>query len=217
MADWFKNAIVRGVDLYPPPSARVPPNCFLEVDDVLNKWTWRQQFDMIHMRHLLGAFNAEEWESLYKQCYRYLKPGGWIEQIEPELCLRADNAFLKDSNPLAAYGPLLTRCAERAGRKLDTAVNIRPMLEKAGFTEIQEKEYKVPLGSWRREKNLKMAGQINVAQWVLGVEGWAMWLLTKYGEPEPWEMKRAEDFAKAVRRGIMRAEREGGVHYYHYA
>jgi hypothetical protein len=62
-------ATVRGVDLYPPPVGWVPPNCILEVDDVLEEWTWRQKFDLIHMRLLLGAFTPEEWGNVYKKCY----------------------------------------------------------------------------------------------------------------------------------------------------
>lgn len=62
-------ATVRGVDLYPPPVSWVPPNCILEVDDILEDWTYRQPFDLIHMRLLLGAFTPEEWDRVYRQCY----------------------------------------------------------------------------------------------------------------------------------------------------
>jgi hypothetical protein len=33
----FPNAIVRGVDLFPPPVTWMPPNCIMEVDDVLQE------------------------------------------------------------------------------------------------------------------------------------------------------------------------------------
>jgi hypothetical protein len=65
-SDGLISATVRGVDLYPPPVGWVPPNCILEVDDVLEEWTWRQKFDLIHMRLLLGAFTPEEWGKVYK-------------------------------------------------------------------------------------------------------------------------------------------------------
>ncbi|KAJ5291500.1 hypothetical protein N7478_000751 [Penicillium angulare] len=41
VADMFPDAVVRGVDLFPPPGSWIPPNCIFEVDDVLQKWTWR--------------------------------------------------------------------------------------------------------------------------------------------------------------------------------
>lgn len=63
-------ATVRGVDLFPPPVEWLPPNCILEVDDVLQEWTWRQPFDLVHMRQLIGAFTPAEWDALYEQCYK---------------------------------------------------------------------------------------------------------------------------------------------------
>lgn len=62
-------AVVRGVDLFPPPVTWMPPNCVFEVDDVLRDWTWRDPFDFIHLRLMLGAFTPEGWDQVYKQCY----------------------------------------------------------------------------------------------------------------------------------------------------
>lgn len=56
-------------DLYPPPVQWVPANCILEVDDVTKEWLWKQKFDLIHMRLLLGAFTPEERDAVYKSCY----------------------------------------------------------------------------------------------------------------------------------------------------
>jgi hypothetical protein len=64
-------ATVRGVDLFPPPIKWMPPNCVLEVDDILQPWTWQQPFDLIHMRILDAAFTPEENAQLYQQCYEY--------------------------------------------------------------------------------------------------------------------------------------------------
>lgn len=47
----------------------MPPNCVLEVDDVLQEWTWREPFDLIHMRIMIGSFDPGEWDRVYKQCY----------------------------------------------------------------------------------------------------------------------------------------------------
>ncbi|CAG8225699.1 unnamed protein product, partial [Penicillium nalgiovense] len=63
------DATVRGVDLFPPPVNWVPPNCLLEVDDVVQEWTWSKKFDLIHMRHMTGSFSPPEWELVYKRCY----------------------------------------------------------------------------------------------------------------------------------------------------
>ena len=62
-------ATVRGVDLFPPPVPWLPPNCFLEVDDVVQPWTWRDPFDLVHLRLLDAAFTPQETDQLYQQCY----------------------------------------------------------------------------------------------------------------------------------------------------
>lgn len=60
---------MRGVDLYPAPTTWLPPNCIMEVDDVLQEWTWRDKFDLVHLRQMMGAFTPDEWATFYKQCY----------------------------------------------------------------------------------------------------------------------------------------------------
>jgi hypothetical protein len=43
-----------------------------------------------------------------------------------------------------------------------------------------------PLGQWARDQKYKEAGTVNYQHWMSGMEGWAMWLLTKFGAPHPW-------------------------------
>lgn len=81
VADRFSAATVIGVDLYPPPKKWLPSNCVLEVDDIAKPWTWSHKFDLIHLRYMLGSFTNSAWDSLYKQAYENLEPGGWIEQV----------------------------------------------------------------------------------------------------------------------------------------
>lgn len=61
---------VHGVDLSPPPQDYVPPNCILEVDDIMKPWTWSNKWDLIHIRNLVGAFSEDEFRRVYKQAFR---------------------------------------------------------------------------------------------------------------------------------------------------
>lgn len=56
---------------------------FWVVDDALKTWTYKERFDLIHMRDMFGAFTDSQWTGVYKQAYKNLMPGGWIEQVEP--------------------------------------------------------------------------------------------------------------------------------------
>lgn len=76
VADRYPSAVVRGVDLYPPPETWIPPNCKLEVDDMLKPWMLKEEgkFDLIHLRLLVGAFAPQQWTGVYKQAYEYVCP-----------------------------------------------------------------------------------------------------------------------------------------------
>lgn len=65
-----ETASVRGVDLFPPPVTWMPPNCILEVDNILEPWTWNEEQDLIHIRIMIGSFDPSEWETVYTQCYK---------------------------------------------------------------------------------------------------------------------------------------------------
>jgi chemotaxis methyl-accepting protein methylase len=43
-----------------------------EVDDLLQEWTWSEPFDFIYLRHMLGSFDDEGWDTLYKRCYEFV-------------------------------------------------------------------------------------------------------------------------------------------------
>lgn len=74
VADRFPNLTVHGVDLFPPPESWVPPNCILEVDDVTERWTWSNKWDLIHLRWLMGSFTEQGWKNLYAQAYEWVPP-----------------------------------------------------------------------------------------------------------------------------------------------
>jgi hypothetical protein len=211
-ADNFPTATVHGVDMFPPPTVWVPPNCILEVEDVNQDWTWRKSFDLIHMRLMLGAFTSDEWERLYTQCYEHTRPGGWIEQLELDVRVMSDDASLDPSSLLASWGDNFLGCGSRAGRELNTQLTMRDRIEKAGYTNVHERLYKCPIGRWPRDRMLKEAGGINFEHWSGGLEGWAMFLLTKFGEPQPWTADEVLVYVAKVRQELL----DQKLHIWHY-
>ncbi|KGO75622.1 hypothetical protein PITC_050520 [Penicillium italicum] len=186
VADMFPTASVRGVDLFPPPVTWMPPNCILEVDNIAQDWTWNEPQDLIHMRIMIGSFDDAEWTRVYQQCYDNIRPGGWIEQLEASPYIECDDDSLPADNILRSWGPALSACGKRAGRPLETIDMMQEAFRKAGFVDVHEKEYKWPIGPWARDQKFKEAGTVNYQHWMSGMEGWAMWLLCKFGAPKPW-------------------------------
>ncbi|OAL31019.1 hypothetical protein AYO20_08440 [Fonsecaea nubica] len=205
-------ATVYGVDLSPPPSNWVPPNCFLQVDDVLEEWTWRQDFDLIHMRLMLGAFTDTEWTAVYKKCFDNLRSGGYIEQVELDVRVMSDDGSLAPDSLLAGWGQTFLDCARRAGRPLDTQLTMKAKIEAAGFVDVQEHLYKCPIGAWPKDPLLKDAGRINLTHWSSGLDGWAMMLLTRWGAPEPWTADEARVYVARVREELKKRR----LHIWHY-
>ncbi|PLN84923.1 S-adenosyl-L-methionine-dependent methyltransferase [Aspergillus taichungensis] len=213
IADMYPSATVRGVDLYPPPVNWEPPNCVFEVDDILRDWTWSEPFDLIHLRMMLGAFTPEGWDRLYQQCYENLTPGGWIEHMELDVRLQSDDDTLKEDSYLGGWGPMFIGCGERSGRSLLTQETMRGAMEKAGFVDMHEKLYKIPLGPWPKNKILKEIGRLQYFHWTSALEGWALWLLTKYGAPSPWTNDEVQAYLAKIQVELQNPH----IHGYEYA
>lgn len=60
---------------------------------------------------------------------------------------------------------------------------MRDSISQAGFVDIHEKRYKWPIGPWAKDPVLKEAGRLHLEQWIAGVEGWVLFLLTKWARP----------------------------------
>lgn len=202
MADMLPDTLVRGVDLFPPPVTWIPPNCILEVDDVLEDWTWRDKFDLIHIRHGLGAFTPAEWDRLYSQCYENLEPGGWFEQMEMNICCECDDNSIPPDNVLFTWGPRFFAAGEKLGKSLDITGTMRGSIEKAGFVDVHEQTTKWPIGPWPKDKSLKEAGAVNLQHWLAGMEGYSMFLLTKYGDPVPWTRDEVLVYVAQMRKAL---------------
>lgn len=202
VADKFPNAVVRGVDLYPAPIDWCPPNCFIEVDDLLQPWTWREKFDLIHLRHGIGAFTPSEWDLLYKQAYDNLEPGGWFEEMEMNIACECDDESIPEDSVLFTWGPRFFAAGDKLGKSLDITKTMRASIEKAGFVDIHEKVKKWPIGAWPREKSLREAGIVNIQHWLAGMEGYSMYLLTKYGDPVPWTREEVVVYLAQMRKEL---------------
>jgi hypothetical protein len=48
-----------------------------------------------------------------------------------------------------------------------------------GFVDVEQKKYKLPVGSWPSDRQLKEIGRYNLLYCDLGAEGWALWTLSK--------------------------------------
>jgi hypothetical protein len=75
---------------------------------------------------------------------------------------------------------LAIECGEKFGKSFTVAEDSRAFMEKAGFVNVEHKTFKWPIGPWPRDRKMKEIGAYNRVGWDEGINGWAMFLFTKY-------------------------------------
>ncbi|KAL7269818.1 hypothetical protein RUND412_007501 [Rhizina undulata] len=200
IADQYSEAEIIGVDLSPIQPNWVPPNVKFEVDDVEEVWPYQENsFDYIHFRHLAG--HIYDWPKIYRQAFKALKPGGWIEVQDI-----ADAASCDDGSvPPSSFWPQFVNNYERAkiaaGMEHNSvATGARAALKDLGCVDVQRKVVNLPLGPWakgRHEKELGLYWRQNCLE---GVEAYA---LAPFTRVLGWEKKAVDEFLVKVRVDLM--------------
>ena len=83
-------------------------------------------------------------------------------------------------------------------------------MEEAGFVRVTSKDYKLPIGTWALDENLKEIGEINKAIFFTEMEGFAL----KLGKDDlGWSNKEMQVLFAQTRLAL----KETGCHaYYHW-
>jgi ubiquinone/menaquinone biosynthesis C-methylase UbiE len=117
-----------------------------EIEDCTQDWTFRDEdFDYVHMRWLLGSI--QDWKALMQEAYRVLRPGGYLEILEPSAIITSDDGTVTETCPMGQWGKIFINGGKKIGRSFtvyedDTQ---RKSMEAAGFVDIEEFNYKVSL------------------------------------------------------------------------
>ena len=86
---------------------------------------------------------------------------------------------------------------------MDLIKTMRASIEKAGFVEVHEKNVKWPIGPWPKDKTLKELGSVNLRHWLTGMEGYTMYLMTKFGSPAPWSAEEVQVYNARIRKELL--------------
>ncbi|KAK1545784.1 UMTA [Colletotrichum paranaense] len=179
-ADEFPSAEVIGVDISPIQPSWVPPNCKFQIDDIEADWTWPTEFfDYVHIRHLEGC--VSDWPKLYSQAFEHLIPGGYIEVNE--LDLEDYSQALGDNLPrdhvYRRWAKIMFESMDRLGKtgKQTRDHGIANGMRNAGFVDIVEKSWPIPIGGWASDPKLKEVGAVNLQYIDQSLEGFGTFLL----------------------------------------
>jgi len=195
IADQYESAEVVGTDLSPIQPTFVPPNCKFEIDDASAEWTFTlNSTDLVFMRFMLGCFT--DWTAVYREAFKCLKPGGWLEHHEVGPDPRSEDGTVTPDHPFGRWGDLIFQAGDAIGKTYRTAYSTKKWMEDAGFINVVEKDYKFPVGRWPADTRMKELGMWFRAYFEDGMEGYAMALLTRVLK---WEYAEAQVFFAHLR------------------
>jgi len=81
-------------------------------------------------------------------------------------------------------------------------------MELVGFVNVVERVFKVPIGGWPADPKLRELGQWTLLEFVTGIEGYAMALLTRV---MGWNTNEVHVFLAQVRAAVC----DRSIHSYH--
>ncbi|EOD51843.1 putative sam dependent methyltransferase protein [Neofusicoccum parvum UCRNP2] len=197
-ADAHPEAEVVGTDLSPTQPGWVPANCRFEIDDANEPaWTWRDgSFDYVHVRSLFGCIS--DWPRFYREAFRCLRPGGYIEHVEMGRKFKSPDGSLPDGCALSQLDGLGAEVCERIGKPGDVIYRMRDWLKEGEWEDVTQVEYKWPTGPWPSDPKLKELGQWSRLHLLEGVENWTLAMLTRvlgysFEEAQVWIAKIKAD------------------------
>ncbi|KAI9779303.1 MAG: hypothetical protein M1816_003616 [Peltula sp. TS41687] len=130
-----------------PPNIKPPPNLQFVKADAEKPWPFGQ-FSFIHGRMITSGIH--DWPRLLARCWDHLEPGGWLELLD--VChpyrLEEDPTADSDPSPFIQFGDITERCWSSSGLDFRASTKHIERLRDLGFMDLDEEEFKWPLGEW---------------------------------------------------------------------
>ncbi|KAI9642036.1 hypothetical protein NHQ30_009907 [Ciborinia camelliae] len=208
MGDAFPKAEVQATDLSPIQPLSVPENVHFYIDDASDDdWILPpNHFDYIHTRVLLGCFT--DFDTVIKRGFHYTKPGGYMESQEIMFTPYCDDESIPESWPFLEWVGYVNKAAMKAGRSMNIASNLKTWYEAAGFVDVQEKIYKLPVNPWSEDKHLQKLGEMSEENWLACLSSFSMALFSRI---LGWKQEQIEVYLVNVRKSIPNRS----IHAYH--
>ncbi|OHE91811.1 hypothetical protein CORC01_12885 [Colletotrichum orchidophilum] len=204
-ADEHPEAEVYGVDLSPVQTEAIPPNVRFEVDDVEEPWTYSIPFDYIHTRMM--TMSVTDWSKLFKQAFKHLEVGGYLEIQECDLNPRCDDGTLRSDHAMSKWLRLIGEAMEIFGRPFVDIPALVSVMEEAGFVDVKIETYKWPINEWPKDPHYKEIGSWTNANFMEGLEAWT---LAPYTRALNWTNEEVLIFLAEVRSNL----RNRNIHAY---
>ncbi|KAM3563268.1 hypothetical protein ARSEF4850_002425 [Beauveria asiatica] len=157
-------AHVTAVDLNRVQPARIPPNMTtvqLNIED--DSWApLPTDYDLVHMRLLLGSIHDTLWEAVYKNAFKHTAcQSGVIHQVEIDWVPQWENTAAPSNSALLQWSQLFLKGMDGFQRSARvSSYKVRHMMEAAGYIEFDETIIRCCASPWCDDAHEKL-----VAKW----------------------------------------------------
>ncbi|PGH00236.1 hypothetical protein GX51_05933 [Blastomyces parvus] len=207
MGDLYPSADLTGVDLSPIQPRWTPPNVKFIVEDLEEDWLETESYDFIHCRYMMGSI--KDWPRLVKKFYQHLKPGGWVEFKDSTSTIFSEDGTVTPEYKVGEMLRNLRMASAKIGINMDHAPSLKGWMEQAGFTNIEQRDMRLPIGTWPKNKRLKLIGAMMASHYLEGVEAFT---LIPFTEILGWSPAEVDELNTQVRAAVQTK----GVHPLHH-
>jgi hypothetical protein len=172
----------------------VPPNLKFELDDAQLEWTYSQTRSILftcgrfkaalvtgqqYIHRPSSKLKMAKWPCLATDLIRCIKPGGWIQDMEMSIMWKSDDGTITDDHLLNEWSRISIEAAKKIGKTFVNAQVTKENMIKAGFVDVVEKKYKMPVRGRSSDPKTKELGRWNALYFQQGIEGICLYLLNR--------------------------------------
>lgn len=187
--------------------AESPKNVRFEICDATEDSWGERPYDYIHTRIMLGAFN--DFRTIIAQGLDNLEPGGWMESQEMWPTAKCDDGTMsRETSKLCEWIKYQDEAAMKLGYPLRIANKLKRWYEEAGFVDVHQEIFKIPIGGWPKDPQFKLLGRWWGFSLTQGLNAFSMALFTRAFN---WSQEEVMVYLVDVRKTLQ----DKRVHAYH--
>src|SRR5277367_3848770 len=99
--------------------------------------------------------------------------------MEMSIMWKSDDGTVTDDHPLNEWSRISIEAAKKIGKTFENAQFTKENIVKAGFVDVVEQKYKMPVGDWSSDPKMKELGRWNALYFQQGIEGMCLFLLNR--------------------------------------
>ena len=105
------------------------------------------------------------------------KSNGYIEVLEMDIQFTSDDGTVGPGDTMYEWSQIFIDAGEKTGRTFKIPHQSRKLIQEAGYVDVVEKRYKMPVGGWMADQKWKEIGECNLQYLTTGLEGMALYIL----------------------------------------